>query len=177
MLIEAVRSRNEKLKMPPDDGERLSAQQVGDLEQWIRNGADWPQPAMVLFDDEPVILDALSEGSGPKRLDRDDRHLGEAALVVTPQRFAAKIDGWNFPIAETPGPGEYRYLRFAWRKRGGGAIMFELANNGQWRTEKQTSIPDRQTGFRVQRPASGLFAVGGFQVLCQSSAVAFGAWR
>ena len=40
LLIKAVSQLDEELKMPPK--KRLSAQQVADLTQWIKDGAAWP---------------------------------------------------------------------------------------------------------------------------------------
>jgi hypothetical protein len=58
---------------------------------------------------------------------------GAAALMITPlQRFSPAIPGWQFRIAEKPGPGEYRYLRFAWKTQTGSGVMLELADQGQW---------------------------------------------
>jgi hypothetical protein len=31
-----------------------------------------------------------------------------------------------------PGPGEARYLRWAWKKRGGETIVLEIAHDSQW---------------------------------------------
>ncbi|HVS63328.1 MAG TPA: PSD1 and planctomycete cytochrome C domain-containing protein [Thermoanaerobaculia bacterium] len=41
LLIQAVRHELPKLEMPMTGG-RLTAQQVGDLEEWVRRGAPWP---------------------------------------------------------------------------------------------------------------------------------------
>jgi biopolymer transport protein ExbB len=35
-------------------------------------------------------------------------------------------------IRENPGPGEYRYIRFAWRKQGGNSICLQLNHDGNW---------------------------------------------
>jgi biopolymer transport protein ExbB len=35
-------------------------------------------------------------------------------------------------IREKPAPGEFRYLRFAWKKQGGQAICLQLNHDGQW---------------------------------------------
>src|SRR5262249_44244509 len=49
---------------------------------------------------------------------------------VTPfQRYNHTIPGWKFPIAEKPNAGEYRYIRFAWKKVGGQGIMLQLCGN------------------------------------------------
>jgi hypothetical protein len=47
-----------------------------------------------------------------------------------------KIPSWNYPIRENPKPGEYRYLRLAWKKRGAGSVMLELASSGHWPNAK-----------------------------------------
>jgi hypothetical protein len=58
---------------------------------------------------------------------------GKAALGITPlQRDNPRIAGWQFAIREKPGPGEHRFMRLAWKKRGEGSVMVELAANGQW---------------------------------------------
>ncbi|WP_201301083.1 MotA/TolQ/ExbB proton channel family protein [Sunxiuqinia indica] len=40
----------------------------------------------------------------------------------------AKIAGLSIPIRENPGPGEYRYLTFAWIKWGGGQVGIQLGH-------------------------------------------------
>jgi hypothetical protein len=137
LLIQVVRQTHAEIKMPPK--EKLAADQVGLLVQWIKEGAVWPAAAAVLFEDEKEILDSITEGKENARLSSRDRHAGTAALVVAKQSLSPSVAGWKFPIAEHPKAGEFRYLRFAWKKRGGGAIFFELANAGQWRTQQQDS--------------------------------------
>src|SRR5262249_34846652 len=39
------------------------------------------------------------------------------------------LPGWNFPIREKPARGEYRYLRFAWKKVGGNGVMLQLCGD------------------------------------------------
>jgi hypothetical protein len=46
------------------------------------------------------------------------------------QRFSQRIKGWNYPIVENPQPGQYRYIRFAWKKVGGTGIMVQLCREG-----------------------------------------------
>jgi hypothetical protein len=52
--------------------------------------------------------------------------------VTPPQRFSAQIPGWNYRITEKPGPGEYRYLRLAWKTPEGSGVLLELADGGRW---------------------------------------------
>src|SRR5262245_10145934 len=46
LLIRAVRSDDKKLQMPPPEKERLTAQEVADLEAWVRLGAPFPRGAV-----------------------------------------------------------------------------------------------------------------------------------
>jgi hypothetical protein len=60
-------------------------------------------------------------------------HHSAAALRITPpQRFSPAIPAWQYRIVEKPGPGEYRYLRFAWKSPAGSGVMLEVADQGQW---------------------------------------------
>ncbi len=131
LLLQAVRHATRDLAMPPK--EKLPARDIAALEAWVKAGAPWPEPVAVLFEDEEYFLDALSSGKGTVRLVTDDVFAGKAALGMTPlQREAAAVPGWNFPIREQPKPGEFRYLRLAWKKRGEGGVMIELASAGKW---------------------------------------------
>jgi len=47
-------------------------------------------------------------------------------------RFSPRIKGWEFRIRENPGPGEYRYIRLAWKAAGAYGVMLELAADGRW---------------------------------------------
>ncbi len=115
--------------MPEDLLKTLTPQDVADVISWLRS----PPTRLVLLDDNQAFVDALSEGKGTATLITSDKFSGTAALRVTPpQRFAARIKGWEFRIRENPGAGEFRYLRFAWKSDGAGGVMIELANNGQW---------------------------------------------
>ncbi|HVA45918.1 MAG TPA: hypothetical protein VNH11_05980 [Pirellulales bacterium] len=96
--------------------------------------AGGPPPALYrLFEDEGPFAGLLTEGGGKASMETTDRYAGQAALRVTPdQKFRAKLPGLGVNIAETPGEGQYRYLRFAWKKRGGQNILLQLAANGSF---------------------------------------------
>jgi mono/diheme cytochrome c family protein len=136
LLIQAVRHAHKDVQMPPK--EKLKDDQLAALAAWVKDGAVMPAPAMVLFEGEEEIIPALKEGNGTIRLTKSDRLRGSAALLIAPQRSAPAIAAWNFKIREKPAADEYRFIRFSWKKRGGGAIMLEVANAGKWRTEKET---------------------------------------
>lgn len=56
-----------------------------------------------------------------------DVFAGATALKVGPlQRFRAEVPGWSYPIRETPKAGEFRYIRFAWKKVGGTSITMQI---------------------------------------------------
>ncbi len=96
--------------------------------------AGGPPPAFYrVFDDEPHFVTLLNEGGGAATLETVDRYSGSGALRVTPdQKFRVKLPGLGVKIVEKPGAGEYRYLRYAWKKIGGGSVLLQLNANGMW---------------------------------------------
>ena len=131
LLLQAVRHTTKDLAMPPK--EKLPAKDIATLEAWVKAGAPWPEPVAVLFEDEAEFLSVLTSGNGKARLVTDDVFRGKAALGMTPlQREAAKVPGWNFQVREQPTAGQVRFLRLAWKKRGEGSVMIELARSGKW---------------------------------------------
>lgn len=90
------------------------------------------QPLEVFEDDENFVTQ-LTSGSGTASVDGGEKHSGDKALKVTPdQKFNEKLPNLNVKIRENPGPGEYRYLTFAWKKRGGQSICLQLNHDGVW---------------------------------------------
>jgi putative membrane-bound dehydrogenase-like protein len=115
--------------MPDELAKQLQPRDVADVIAWLRS----PPPRRSLFDEDPAWAAALNEGAGTATVVKDNPHRGDAALLVTPpQKFSAAIEGWQFRIREDPAPGEYRYLRFAWKTDGAKGVMIELANAGAW---------------------------------------------
>ena len=93
-------------------------------------------PGLVcLFDEDPEFVERLStrqNGSTPSTFG-EGAFEGERSLRVTPnQSFSQRMLGWNLPIRQSPERGEYRWIRFVWRKQGGNGIMLQLADNGGW---------------------------------------------
>jgi hypothetical protein len=92
-----------------------------------------PQKALAVFEDQPEFVANLKDGGGTAALEAADKYSGTHSVKVTPdQRFNAQLPGLGVKIREKPGPGEYRYLRFAWKKRGGQAICLQLNHDGRW---------------------------------------------
>jgi cytochrome c551/c552 len=131
LLVKAISFRDPNLQMPPK--QKLSEKEIATLTEWVKAGARWPEPVVVLFEDEPQFLSVLTSGNGKGRLVTENTYSGKAALGMTPlQRDNPKVPNWSFPIREKPGAGEFRYLRLAWKKRGEGSVMLEIAQNGNW---------------------------------------------
>src|SRR5262249_59997388 len=70
-----------------------------------------------------------------------DKYSGKNSVKVTPDLGAgAKLLGLgitirpnpSIKIRENPGQSEYRFLRFAWKKKGGQAICLQLNHDGIW---------------------------------------------
>ncbi len=91
------------------------------------------EPPLAVFEDDPKFVEYLNQGSGQVSLVEDDKHTGKTALKVTPeQRFNDKLPLLGVKIRQNPGPGEYRYLRFAWKKQGGQSICMQLNHDDAW---------------------------------------------
>lgn len=131
LLVTAISFDDPDFQMPPK--QKLSDHEIAMLNNWVTSGAAWSEPVAVLFEDQPEFPAALSSGNGKGRLIAEGAFAGSTALGMTPlQRDGVKIPGWNFVIREQPQPGEFRFLRLAWKKRGEGSVMIELAADGNW---------------------------------------------
>ena len=120
--------------MPEKVEQEIKPQEMIDLIAYLRQAFGPPLPAQVmLFDDDPGFVQVLDQGEGRAVLETADRAAGNASLRISPpQRWSLRIPGWQYKIVETPAPGEYRYLRFAWKSCGGQGVMIELAVDGNW---------------------------------------------
>jgi len=99
-------------------------------------------PLHTLFEDERQFVSLLYEGKGQATLERLDRYSGTAALRVTAdQRYRSQMPGWGLKIAENPVEGEFRYLRFAWKKSGGDNILLQLNANGSFGPQRGKGGP------------------------------------
>lgn len=66
------------------------------------------------------------DGSVAMRNDRSF-YSGKTSLSVSPfQRYKTNLPGWNYQIAENPRPGEFRYVRFAWKRSEGAGILLSF---------------------------------------------------
>jgi len=131
--IEEMQASDQSL-MPDDVHKLLSPQQMADLIAWLRKTLGPASPnALTLFDDDRGFAEALSEGGGTVAIETEDRLSGTASLAVAPPiRYSPRIPDWQYRVVESPGVGEFRYLRFAWKSRGGVGVMIELADDGSF---------------------------------------------
>jgi hypothetical protein len=90
----------------------------------------------LLEDDAGRLSRSLNPGQDLINLGRagawgEDCFSGVTALKVAGyQRFREQLPGWNYPVVGTPKAGEYRYLRFAWKRPQGQGIMLQLSLSG-----------------------------------------------
>lgn len=90
------------------------------------------QPKEVFEDDEGFTT-LLTEGNGRAIPDQRDQYSGTYSMRVTPdQKFNANLPNLGVKIRENPGPGEFRYLTFAWKKAQGNTICLQLAHEGKF---------------------------------------------
>ncbi len=88
-----------------------------------------PKGPYRIFDDEAAFLTYLTEGDGEVKLFSEDKFAGVASMYVKPELGRLKMPGLNIKIAKDPKPGEYRYLRFAWKANGGHNILLRIYPN------------------------------------------------
>src|SRR5262249_31841207 len=126
--VEEVRAMSASM-MPDDLRKTVTPGDLADLLAWLRR----PPTNLILVDENRELIEELTEGPGRAESTARAKHPGQASLRVTPpQRFSPRIGGWESHIREAPGPGEYRYIRFAWKSTDAHGIMLERAANGRW---------------------------------------------
>jgi len=90
----------------------------------------------LLEDDAGRLARALNSGGESERNSRagawaGDCFSGACCLKVAGyQRYRDALAGWAYPVVGKPRPGEYRYLRFAWKKAEGNGVMVQLCLGG-----------------------------------------------
>jgi putative heme-binding domain-containing protein len=147
--------------MPANFETLLKPEDISDLLGYLRQLASaGPGPVLTLFEDDPTFPALLTEGDGTAEVRSDDAYAGTGALRITPlQRFSASISGWGYSIVQNPGPGEYRYLRFAWKAPQAEGVMLELAANGEWPRADEAGrrfyAGENSTGWRGRQLADG----------------------
>lgn len=88
---------------------------------------------LTIFEDQESFINQMNQGKGKARRETGDKYSGEASIaVVPPAKGHPRILNVGVKIRRNPAPGEYRYLRFAWKKIGGQAVCLQLAHDGQF---------------------------------------------
>jgi hypothetical protein len=91
------------------------------------------EPPLRIFEDEEEFATSLNQGGGQIRLEGGEKYSGSSSVRVQPdQRFNPALSSLGVKIRKEPGPGEYRYLRFAWKKQGGNQLCLQLNHDGAW---------------------------------------------
>lgn len=91
------------------------------------------EPPLEVFEDDEKFIAQLTEGAGKAVPENRDKFSGTTCLRVNgDQKFNAKLPGLSLKVRENPGPGEIRYIRFAWKKQGGNTICLQLNHDGTW---------------------------------------------
>ncbi|MBI1310654.1 hypothetical protein GC176_05035 [bacterium] len=90
-----------------------------------------PPGIAVVFDEDREFVDELTDGEGILELATSDVSSGSAALKVSGgERSNPLIKGVELPLREYPRLGEFRYLRFAWKKPDGELVALSIAHDG-----------------------------------------------
>lgn len=126
---------------------------------WQGNVLTEDPPGIVsLFDETDDIIEHLRDGEGEISLSTvEPKHGANSLKLTSGDRANAKIPEFNFPIREYPKLGEFRYLRFSWKKKSGSQIGFRLAHDGN------IGVPENEFG-RIQPRA---FAEGAARAILQ----------
>jgi hypothetical protein len=86
-----------------------------------------------VFEDDEKFVALLTEGSGRAVPENRDKFSGQTCLRINgDQKFATKLPNLGIKVRENPGPGEVRYIRFAWKKQGGNTICLQLNHDSTW---------------------------------------------
>jgi hypothetical protein len=120
--------------------------------EWRGIGVSARDPIVFeMFEDDPDFAETLKLGNGTAVVDTSDKFAGSASLRVTPDdRSNPAIAGWSVPIRAEPQPGEYRFIRFCWKKRGGKQIGLHFAEDGAFAAADQNN-PKETWRYHVGR--------------------------
>lgn len=92
--------------------------------------------APLLEDNAEELLPKLTNPTGcpgEGHVEKVEAFAGSSCIRIVPmQRYEPGIPGWEYRIREEPKPGEFRYLRFAWKCRGCTGIMLQMHDLTDW---------------------------------------------
>ena len=86
-----------------------------------------------IFEDDERFAGRLRIGEGVAMVTYEDAFIGDASVEVTPtNRGEARLGELAAAIRSKPRIGEFRYIRFAWKKQGGTQVGLEVAHDGEF---------------------------------------------
>lgn len=90
----------------------------------------------LLEDDGEVLIKQFTNPGGEggvASVEKDIIYSGKSGIKIIPlQRYHPSLAGWAYRIVANPKPGEYRYLRLAWKGSGCSGIMVQFAHANMW---------------------------------------------
>lgn len=90
-----------------------------------------PTRVLELFDEDAGFPDRFGAKEAKLEIESKDHYSGKIALrVAGRQSYNLSVPGWNYKIVEKPEAGQYRFIRFAWKKQGGTSIYLRLVGSG-----------------------------------------------
>jgi hypothetical protein len=91
---------------------------------------DAPPPrALEVFEDGEDFVGVLTEGTGKAALETNNAYSGKEAILVSGSKSRNALPVLGVAIAEKPQPGQYRYLRFAWKKKTAGTLALQVSGS------------------------------------------------
>ena len=124
-----------------------------------------PAVAVLLEDNAESLLPQLTNPTGDPgegHVERSEVFSGRSAVRIVPlQRFHPHLPGWNYRIVEKPLPGQYRYVRWAWKADGcaGTMVQFHIETGWSVRYCAGNNDPGWGTKFVAPDPPAGWVVV------------------
>ncbi|HEY1068700.1 MAG TPA: hypothetical protein VGE52_21435, partial [Pirellulales bacterium] len=107
-----------------------------------------PLGLLPIVEDNASVVSLLNEGEGQARWSSDEPFAGKGSLtVVNGLKGTTRLDGLSAAIRDRPALGEYRFLRFAWKKPKGKRIAFHIGHDGAFGRE---AVRRKEPGFSYE---------------------------
>lgn len=135
----------------------LPSGQQGQLNWEAIQFAAHPPTLVTVFDEDAKFSSRLDAGEGTAEVIFEQQPFsGSACLKVAgKEKENVQLFPEGLPIREHPEIGEFRYLRFAWRKQGGEKICLQIGHNGKFGPEvdlegKPARIRRKHASYRYE---------------------------
>jgi len=113
------------------------------------------KPIAELMEDnaEALLKNLEGQDGGQGLVETTDIYSGKASIKILPmQRYARNIPNWAYHITENPKPGEYRFVRFAWKADGARGIMLQMHDEKDWNIRFTAGIDAHNWGTKFVSP-------------------------